>query len=484
MHRLLERQLKKCFGRTDAFAPEIARFLSLVDQAYAQSDTDREMIERSTDLSSRELLERNRDLAVAESKYRSIFENVTDGLYQTTTDGRFISANPAMAHLVGYDTPEQMIAEVTDIPNQLYVDPSQRTEIFNRLQLHGSVNNFEVRLRRRDGTLAWASASCRAVRDAGGNFLFCQGSNRDITAQKNAEADRAALQQRLVDTARQAGMAEVAIGVLHNVGNVLNSVNVAASIVTDKIRASRVSSLAKASALIREHESNLAEFFLHNPKGRQLPAYLHALSEALTTEQQDILKELVALNDSVDHIKQIITTQQSYVSSASLNEPLDVACVIEDAIRINTLALDRHGIVLERRFQPVPTVVLERHKLLQILVNLISNAKWACSAGSSGKKIVRITLGLAEKGDLFVEVTDSGIGIAAEDLPRIFEHGFTRRKGGHGFGLHTSALAAKSLGGSLHLSSPGPNQGATFRLEVPAVLPQAAGPSSSAAVAA
>jgi PAS domain S-box-containing protein len=471
MHRLLERQLRKCFGRTDGLSPEIAAFAALVDGAYSQSDADRVMIERSMDLSSRELLERNQALAIAEAKYRTIFENVTDGLFQVTPDGRFLSANPAMARLAGYETPESLTRENTDVVSQLYVDPSQRAQLFKDVDERGSVTSRELQVRRKDGSTAWASASCTAVRDPQGKLLYFQGSNRDITARKNAEAERAILQQRLVDAAWQAGMAEVAIGVLHNVGNVLNSVNVATSVVTEKVRSSRVTGLSKAVALLREHEADLPEFLAKDARGKQLPGYFGVLGDALTSEQKEILAELESLNKNVEHIKQIVATQQSFVSPAALNEPVDLAGVVEDAIRINTMALGRHGVTVERNFQIVPTVVIERHKLLQILINLISNAKWACSAGGNGSKIVRIGLGQTPTGNFFIEVNDTGVGITAEDMHRVFEHGFSRRKGGHGFGLHTSALAAKSIGGTLNVSSPGVNQGATFTLEFAAATP-------------
>jgi PAS domain S-box-containing protein len=467
MHRLLERQLRKCFGRTEELSPELAAFVALVDGAYSQSDSDRAMIERSMDLSSRELLERNHALAVAEAKYRTIFENVTDGLFQITPEGRFLSANPAMARLVGYERPEDLLREVTDVAAQLYVDAKQCVELFKEVEARGAVTNRELQVRRKDGAVAWASMSCAAVCDPQRKLLYLQGSNRDITAQKSVEAERAMLQQRLVDAAWQAGMAEVAIGVLHNVGNVLNSVNVSTAVITEKVRGSRVTGLSKAVTLMGDHEATLAEFLANDAKGKQLLGYLRMLSEALAGEQKEILSELDSLNRNVEHIKQIVATQQSFASPAALNEPVDLAGVIEDAIRINTLALGRHGVRVERNFEKVPTAVIERHKLLQILVNLISNAKWACSAGGDGSRTVRISLGQTEERKFIVEIRDTGIGIAADDIQRIFEHGFSRRKGGHGFGLHTSALAAKSMGGSLRAQSEGNNRGATFTVEFP-----------------
>jgi amino acid transporter/signal transduction histidine kinase len=274
--------------------------------------------------------------------------------------------------------------------------------------------------------------------------------------------------KKLVDAAWQAGMAEVAIGVLHNVGNVLNSVNVSASVVEGKVRKSRAAGLAGATAMIRQHEANLAEFLTQDERGKQLPGYLLKLSDTLAAEQQDVLGELASLTKNVDHIKQIISTQQSFASASALREQVDLRELAEDAIRVNLIALDRHQVKVERQYQEVPTITVDRHKVLQIIVNLISNAKWAVIAGSAQEKRVCINIGKTPAGGGFVEIVDTGIGISTEDLPRIFEHGFTRREGGHGYGLHSAAVAAKSMGGSLKATSAGAQAGATFILELPA----------------
>jgi signal transduction histidine kinase len=274
-------------------------------------------------------------------------------------------------------------------------------------------------------------------------------------------------QSELVATARQAGMAEIATNVLHNVGNVLNSVNVSADLVSRRVRASKAQGLAKAVTLLNEHAADLGDFISHDAKGRLLPGYLNQLVEALAAEQQGIVEELEHLTRSVDHIKEIVATQQSYAGASSLLEAVRVTDLLEDALRMNAGALQRHRVRVIKAFAEVPPLLLDRHRLLLILVNLISNAKQALSAQDNPAHALTLSVRLLDEGKLQICVQDNGEGIAAENLTRIFAHGVTTRKDGHGFGLHSCALAAMEMDGSLTAHSDGPGQGATFSLELP-----------------
>jgi histidine kinase len=274
-------------------------------------------------------------------------------------------------------------------------------------------------------------------------------------------------QAELVATARRAGMAEIATNVLHNVGNVLNSVNVAATLVGENIRKSKVSGLGKAVGLMREHALDLGTYLSSDPSGRRLPDYLAGLSTQLAAEQEVNLSELAFLRQNIDHIKEIVATQQAYAGYSSIEEVADIRELANDSLRMNLGALSRHGVEVVRDFADVPPVTIDKHKILQILVNLVSNAKHACDASERADKqlIVRVR---ASHGRVSVSVVDNGVGIPAKNLTSIFNHGFTTKKDGHGFGLHACALAAKQMRGTLRAESYGPGQGATFTLEFPA----------------
>jgi ligand-binding sensor domain-containing protein/signal transduction histidine kinase len=274
-------------------------------------------------------------------------------------------------------------------------------------------------------------------------------------------------QQVLVETSRMAGIAEMATGILHNLGNALNSVNTIVSLTAGRVEKSRVTALGRVVQLLEEQRGRLAEFFSTDPRGQQLPGYLAQLSGHLLTERTELLAELDTLQRNVDHIGEMVAAQQSYAHVSGVTEVVPATEFVEYALRLSAVSLQRHGIAVVREFLPVPPVNVERQKVLQILVNLINNAK--ASINESGRPDKRLTVGVrvSAEGRVQIIVTDNGVGIAAENLTRIFAFGYTTKKNGHGFGLHSSANAAKEMGGSLVARSDGLGQGATFILELP-----------------
>lgn len=273
-------------------------------------------------------------------------------------------------------------------------------------------------------------------------------------------------QGELVATARRAGRAEIATNVLHNVGNILNSVNVSAAIIAETLRRSRAQGLARAARMMQDHAGDLARFLAADEKGRLLPAYLSGAAASVVQEQQSMLDELGHLTKSIDHIKEVVSTQQSYAGASSVVEPARLCELVEDALRMNAAGLARGEVTVIREFLEVPLARLDRTRVLQILVNLINNAGHATQddAGRPHRIVLRVW---ADAARLRVSVQDDGVGIAPENLTRIFLHGFTTRATGHGFGLHSCALAARQMGGTLSVHSDGPGRGATFTLELP-----------------
>jgi signal transduction histidine kinase len=293
-----------------------------------------------------------------------------------------------------------------------------------------------------------------------------QALEKEIEERKRMELENKSVHRELLEKSRQAGMAEIATNVLHNIGNVLNSVNVSASLVVDSVKQSKAASLAKVAAMMREHEHDLGTFITRDAKGRQLPVYLGQLSEQLLADQKAAVHELDLLVKNVGHIKDVVTMQQSYARVSGLKEMVSLADLVEDSLRMNEGTLNRQQVEIIRRFENVPPMNIEKHKVLQVLMNLIRNAKFACD--ESGREDKQITVRVADgDGRIKVSVSDNGIGIPPENLARIFNHGFTTRKDGHGFGLHSGALAAKEMGGTLTVHSDGISRGATFTLELP-----------------
>ncbi|WP_239061698.1 sensor histidine kinase [Ideonella livida] len=292
-------------------------------------------------------------------------------------------------------------------------------------------------------------------------------------------------QAALVATARQAGMAEVATNVLHNVGNVLNSVNVSVGLMGQQLRQSRLGGLGRTVGLLAEHRADLGAFMGQDPRGQMLPDYLARLDTTLQDEQRALQHELEGVAKSLDHLKDVVATQQTYAGHRQMLAPVRVDELVQDALRMNAGALSRHQVRVELALQELPPRLLDRHRVLQILVNLISNAKQAMDAKEAGGHTLKLSAHQDEEGTLHLAVQDQGDGIAPENLTRIFHHGFTTRAQGHGFGLHSCVLAAREMGGELRVHSDGPGHGATFTLVLPRVAPPAdpsgATPSPSAA---
>jgi PAS domain S-box-containing protein len=322
----------------------------------------------------------------------------------------------------------------------------------------------------KDGAETWALTSKMPLRNQLGEIVGTFGISKDITAIKKAEAELERTHKELVLASRQAGMAEVATSILHNVGNVLNSINVAANLVDQRLRKSRVADVRRVAQLLNEHADDLAGFLTNNPKGRMVPDFLTQLAEKLDAEQTAVLDELRSLRSNVEHVKEIIATQQNYARVVGVYENVEVATLLEDALRMNAGALARHDVKVVREYSVLPPVCVEKHKLLQILINLVSNAKYACDGSSQCERVITLRATIAANG-VRIEVADNGVGIPPENLTRIFSHGFTTRKDGHGFGLHSSALAARELGGSLTVCSQGVGRGAVFTLQLPCQPP-------------
>jgi signal transduction histidine kinase len=278
--------------------------------------------------------------------------------------------------------------------------------------------------------------------------------------------------ESLMEASRLAGKAEVATAVLHNVGNALNSVNTSAAVLAGMIENSSAPGLTRVSLLMDKHTDDIGHFLTDDPAGRHLPAYVSELAQVLESERKGALGELTSLIMNIDHIKAIVRMQQTH-ARAKVDVGMDVTMqeLVEDALKVNGNSLQRHAVTLQREYGETVKLTVDRHKVIQILVNLLSNAKDAIIACKREVRMIVIRIMAEDNQFVSVSVTDNGRGIAEEDLEKIFSHGFTTKRDGHGFGLHSSAVAAIELGGSLVAHSEGPERGATFTLRLPLESP-------------
>ena len=396
----------------------------------------------------------------------SIIGTTPDGLINVFNLGAERMLGYTAEEVVGKRTPEVLhdASEVLARAGELGLTPG--FEVFIAAARRGEAETREWTYLCKDGARLPVSLTVSAMRDGAGAIAGFIGIAMDISERKASGEALRHSQQKLLDTSRQAGMAEVATGVLHNVGNVLNSVNVSAGIVASKLRQSKAPKLAKAAALLTKKNGSLAHYLTEDENGRKLPGYLAKLGEHLVAENAALLTEVDQLGRNIEHIKEVVSMQQNYAKVSGVFEMLPVDQLVEDAIAMNYGAFERHRVVVERRFDPAPPARVDKHKVLQILINLLRNAKYALDDVDGPDK--KITISIQAAGEhVSIVIADNGIGIPKENLDRIFGHGFTTRDSGHGFGLHSGANAAKEMGGKLSVHSDGIGHGATFTLELP-----------------
>lgn len=433
---------------------------------------ERKVAERTRELTleiaGREAAQQN--LRQFQHRHDLVLNSIGEGIFWIGCDGKIVSVNPATAQLLGWEIAELIGKSAHATMHHTRADgsayPKKECQIYLGL-LEGKGRRVENEVFwRKDGTSFPVEYTSTPVRDESGEIIGVVVVFTDVTARKQAEAKLENANKQLLATSRQAGMAEIATNVLHNVGNVLNSVNVSADAVVTRVREFRVGRLKNLADLLNEHADDLPGFLANDNRGRALPNYLVKLVDSLAQPQTAILQEVESLKHNIDHIREVVAMQQSYARRVGVLETFPTAELVEDAIRINSAGLMRHEVQLDRDFDDVPPILTDRHKVLQILVNLLSNAKYALEhAGADKRVVVRVRSDGQER--VAISVIDNGIGIPAENLTRMFQHGFTTKKDGHGFGLHSGALAAKELGGRLSAHSEGPGRGATFTLELP-----------------
>lgn len=306
----------------------------------------------------------------------------------------------------------------------------------------------------------------RCVKMGAEDYLIKPFNSYLLAAKIQASIERKLLRSQNLAHARQVGKADVTMHVLHNVGNFLNSVTVAASLISEKIKKSEISELLTIKEVLDGHKQNLPDFLITDERGRAIPAFVCALADYWQKEQSSILMHLDVLNEKIQHINDIVGTQQSWGQHSSLIERIDLAEVIDSALAIQEEIIDSKRISVQRNYIPLNPVFIDKVKLLHILVNLIINAQESFHDSEQQHKLITINI-VHSDNHLIVQVIDNGMGIAREHVTKIFSQGFTTKKNGHGLGLHGSALAARECGGRLTVESDGFGKGACFNLILP-----------------
>jgi PAS domain S-box-containing protein len=380
--------------------------------------------------SMRDITERRRveeALALAESKYRSIFENAMEGIYRTTVAGRCIDANPSLAAILGYDSPQDLMNSLTDISAQLYVHPERRVELLRIIEKNGSVREFETQYFRKDRSIAWVSLNMHAVLDKKGEIACLEGTVQDIT-------DRKALESRLIQAQKMEAIGTLAGGIAHDFNNIL-------------------------AAIIGYSE--LIKLRFDEP-------VLHGFVEQILRSSERA-KSLVS---------QILTFSRV---TEQERRPINVVSIINEGLKLLHSILPSTIEIRSKVNARAHSVFANPTQIHQILLNLCTNAahamreKGGAITVSLDNQIMTryappIDPDLRPGPYVKLTVTDTGTGIAPEIMHRIFDPFFTTKQTGEGTGLGLSMVygIVKGSGGTVTVRSE-PGLGSTFDLYLPAI---------------
>jgi signal transduction histidine kinase len=322
--------------------------------------------------------------------------------------------------------------------------------------------------------------------NAGGEVAGVTVFSHDITERKRAEAEMRQLHQALVRVSRQAGMAAVAGEMLHNAGNVLNSTGVSVSMLRRGVRRMRSKNLVASVALLQAHRAELDAFLGQDARGQHLLGFLRGLADDFAQQKHRLAAEVTALRASVEHLTHVMDAQRRRTHARGAFQTVSIAALIDTALDLQVAPWEGLGIVVERRLADLPLLHTDKHGVIEILVNLVSNARDAVRDSGRVEKRICVRAEAAGPDRVRIHVEDNGVGIDPAQHGELFRLGYTTKRDGNGIGLHASAMAALQLGGALSFHSEGPGRGAAFTLELPiapagqADAPRARGPRDAA----
>ena len=436
-------------------------FLSRINLHYNDTAQERYILERSSEIAARETMMLNKNLETAQ-RLASI------GRWHYNISNDQITFSKEFNPIFGLDLSRNTIT-YSDMIKTLHVDDKKDfVETINSAISNIKDTECDVRVILPTKEFAWFHIICHPLLNNEGVCEGLTGIGMEITKRKEAEEKITQLNKEVIISARYAGMAEVAVTMLHNLGNVLNSANVSLNILNETINHSYILQLLKIVELLKENFAGIDVFLTQDPKGKLIPKYLIELSTLLNDEHNLHLHEIDNLKAHLDHVKEIVATQTNIAEFTALIEKVFLSEIIDLALKLSSNEMIDKNIKIKKEFLEADVIEIDKGKLLQILVNLIQNAKES-TLERKGNDSPEVTISVID-GDnnrLNIIVKDNGIGVAPENHTRIFGFGFTTKKQGHGFGLHSCALFAKEIGGDLQVISEGIGKGASFILTIP-----------------
>jgi PAS domain S-box-containing protein len=449
-------------------------------------------------------------LQQAQARYRSIFENAIEGIFQITLDGHYICVNPALAKIYGYESPEEMMNRVPEIKPQVYVDPKCRENLIDLLTEQGKVKEFEYQIYRQDGSIIWVSENTRAICDANGTSLYYEGTTIDITERKQIEQSLRASEARerekaqqlerslhdlqqaqvqLVQSEKMSSLGQLVAGIAHEINNPVNFLSGNLTYVYDY-----TCDLLRLLKLYQKHYSNPAP---------EIQSEVQAIDIDFLAE--DLPKILSSLKIGIDRIHQISVSLRTFSRADTSRKTLfNIHDGIDSTLLILKHRLNSNGnrpqIKLIKEYENIPLLECYAGQLNQVFMNLIANAidalEEAMASGrlvfSNNQKLVptiRISTEVKQSklrvndenelvdssfvglnfSHIVIRISDNGIGISEEAKQQLFQPLFTTKQVGKGTGLGLSIshqIVVEKHGGQLRCISE-PGQGTEFYIEIP-----------------
>ncbi|MBU2511482.1 PAS domain S-box protein [bacterium] len=397
-------------------------------------------------------------------QFKAAIEQSIDGIVVIDMEGIVLFANHAWARMRDCSVSEIEGQHIKMFNSSGHWE--QEVALLHKKALEGTGFETEISHKRKDGTEIPIWISVAIQKDRNNNPISFVGIARDITERKKAEKKVEEANRKMIDAAHRAGMAEIASETLHNVGNLLNSVKTSAQNINDVFRNSSLPNFFRANSLLRENIDNIEHFIVNDSKGKKLLEYYLMLEQEFTMESKQIREDTLRLIRKVNMIADVVSAQNSYVGFGSYTENYSLAILIEDALKLVPYLPDQLGITITKKFEEVPTIKIQKTKLIHILINLINNARDSMLEKPMGNRNLEISL-RQENDFAIIQVKDNGVGIDKKNIPRIFTHGFTTKKDGHGFGLHSSANYIAEMNGSIWVENNIEESGASFFLKLP-----------------
>lgn len=391
-----------------------------------------------------------------------LIELTQDAVFLFDAKGRLLMMNPAASEMFGYDPAGCENLKIEDLLNKKL--GSLLKEIKEALRAQDTYKDEVVGTRATGETFAVeVHARYRQTEEASSLLVIAHG----LLPVQGSELSESELNKKLGQLAYQAGIGQVATGVLHNVGNILNSINIGTQNLAEMVKDSKIPQLLKANALLRANLHQLQNFVETHPSGQLLPEYYQRVGRFLAHDNKNMITELNELQAHINLVKELIATQQDYAKLDLSRKRLNLAGLIDDAITIELLSLQKHDVTVKKDYKISPRIFADNSKILHVFLNLIKNAKEAMIASARKERILEIDIEATENGGCLVIIRDNGVGVSQSKLQQMFQYGFTTKLEGHGFGLYTSLRAMQELGGAISAHSEGPGQGTEFRLTFP-----------------